>query len=183
MEFNRLQTVKRSFFSRRNGVTADVLRKAGSPFKIIFGLNLPQLNEIAREMGQDKELARQLWHNRSTRCSMLLAPILYPADEMTLEEAIQWCEEVPSTEVADILCNKLLVKTGFRETLIERLLHADKGYSKYMALRLILYVVRAEGQLRGEWKRYVNEALSDADSLSSRMVAIQITDEISEEWK
>ena len=50
-DFNPLQNIKRRFFALRNGVIADTLRRAGSPFKIIFGLNLPQLAEIAAELG------------------------------------------------------------------------------------------------------------------------------------
>ena len=50
--YGPMQTVKRRFFAMRNGVIADVLRKGGSPFRTIFGLNLPQIAEIAADTGK-----------------------------------------------------------------------------------------------------------------------------------
>ena len=49
MEFKeQIRQIKSDFFSLRNGEIADTLRKAGSPYKIIFGLQMPQLEQIAK---------------------------------------------------------------------------------------------------------------------------------------
>ena len=45
----------------RNGIVADTLRKAGSPYRIIFGLNLPQISEIARVTGCNHEWPKRFW--------------------------------------------------------------------------------------------------------------------------
>ena len=42
-----LQQIKSRFMAMRNGIVADALRKGGMPHKVIFGLNVPQLSEIA----------------------------------------------------------------------------------------------------------------------------------------
>ena len=88
--FNEMQTVKRHFFALRNGIVADTYRKAGSNFRIIFGLNLPQIVEIAKQTPRSTALADALWHNTTTRESMLLAPMIYPREEFTQELARQW---------------------------------------------------------------------------------------------
>lgn len=49
--FNKMQLLKRRFFAMRNGAVADSLRRQGADYRIIFGLNLPQLVDIAREFG------------------------------------------------------------------------------------------------------------------------------------
>ena len=90
-QFNDMQSVKRQFFAYRNGIIADTMRKAGSPFKIIFGLNIPQIKQIASEIGKNKALAAKLWNNTTTRESMLLAPMIYPADELDIAEAFELC--------------------------------------------------------------------------------------------
>lgn len=77
-EYNRMQLIKRRFYAMRNGIIADTLRKAGLGYKIIFGLNLPQITEIASGLTADADLAEELWADRRTRESMLLAPMLYP---------------------------------------------------------------------------------------------------------
>ncbi|MDE6370251.1 MAG: hypothetical protein K2K92_02035, partial [Duncaniella sp.] len=82
-EYSPIQTIKRRFFAMRNGVIADTLRKAGLPYRIIFGLNLPQIAEIAEETGADEALARQLWADTGTRESMMLAPMIFPLSSLS----------------------------------------------------------------------------------------------------
>ncbi len=107
-EYNRMQIIKRRFFAMRNGIIADTLRKAGLEYKIIFGLNLPQITEIAAEQPHEADLAEELWADRRTRESLMLAPMLYPAADMDSATAARWIRTAPTTEVADVLCLKLL---------------------------------------------------------------------------
>lgn len=134
--FNDMQTVKRHFFAMRNGVIADTLRRAGSPFRIIFGLNLPQLVDIASVTHHNPELAERLWANASTRESMLLAPMLYPVDEFDIGTARRWIVSIPSTEAADILCHRLLRHTSYAPELAKELCASENEMSRYTGLRL-----------------------------------------------
>ncbi len=102
-EYNRMQIIKRRFFAMRNGIIADTLRKAGLEYKIIFGLNLPQITEIAAEQPHEADLAEELWADRRTRESLMLAPMLYPAADMDSATAARWIRTAPTTEVADVL--------------------------------------------------------------------------------
>lgn len=139
--YNPLQTVKRRLFAMRNGIISDVLRKAGSPFRIIFGLNLPQIVEIATEIGKDHELARQLWANTTTRESMLIAPMLVPVEEFTIDEARSWAAGIPAAEVADIFCHRLLRHCSFAPQLASELIHSEKEMDRYTAIRLMFNLV------------------------------------------
>jgi len=80
-EFNPMQQIKHQFYAMRNGAIADNMRRQGAPYRIIFGVNLPQLNEIARNTAKSAEMAEALWNNTSTRESMLLAPMIYPHEQ------------------------------------------------------------------------------------------------------
>lgn len=140
-EFNQLQTIKRYFFAMRNGIIADTLRKAGSPYKIIFGLNLPQLTEYAEQLGFDAELSRTLWNNRSTRESMLLAPMIFPVAEMDFDEAKRWICESPYPETTDILCHKLIRKLPFAWDLAEQLIKSPNDLQRYAAIRIFWNLV------------------------------------------
>ncbi len=106
--YSPMQAVKRHFFALRNGIIADTLRQAGSPFRYIFGLNLPQIVETANITGKNKELAEKLWANNTTRESMLLAPMLMPVEDFTIADAYRWTANIPAVEVVDILCHRLL---------------------------------------------------------------------------
>ena len=134
--FNDMQTVKRNFFAMRNGVIADVLRKGGSPFRIIFGLNLPQLVEIAEMTPHDRELSQRLWENSSTRESMLLAPMLMPRDSFSMEDAMRWISVIPAYEVADILCHRLLRFMPYSSELVYKLIVSDNEMGRYTGVRL-----------------------------------------------
>lgn len=149
-EYNPMQTVKRRFFAMRNGIIADTLRKAGSSFRIIFGLNLPQIVEIADSTGENPELAEQLWANTTTRESMLLAPMIQCAPHFDEEDAVRWIQTIPAPEVADILCHRLLRKQEYAPRLVDILLErADRGdgdvaMQRYTALRLMFNLVAKE---------------------------------------
>ncbi len=139
--FNEMQTVKRHFFALRNGIVADTYRKAGSKFRIIFGLNLPQIVEISEMTPRSAALAEVLWRNTSTRESMLLAPMIYPREEFTKEQARRWVAEVPSAEVADILCHRLLRHMPFAAELAASFADSEVDMERYTSLRLMFNLV------------------------------------------
>lgn len=80
-----LQSIKKDFFVFRNGIVADTLRKAGMPHKVIFGLQIPQIAAIAKDLTPSSELAEALWNDSEVRESRILATYLFPVDEMSLE--------------------------------------------------------------------------------------------------
>lgn len=137
-QFNKMQTLKRRFFAMRNGLLADQMRRAGSHFRIIFGLNIIQLNEIAADYGHDSELAAALWANTTTRESMLLAPMLWMPDDFDAEGAMRLCSAVPDPEVADMVCHRLLKMRTDAPAIIDHLLASGEPLMRYTALRLTL---------------------------------------------
>lgn len=134
---SKMQSVKQRFFALRNGIVADFLRKAGSPYRIIFGLNLPQLQEVASVFGYDDELAEQLWRDTSARESRLLAPMLINPADFSIERAVQWIEQgIGTTEEIDLFCHNLLRKMPGRTELFDLFSSSENVYKRYAALRL-----------------------------------------------
>lgn len=136
-EFNQTQIIKRRFFAMRNGIVADTIRKAGLDYKIIFGLNLPQIKEIAGELPHTPALAEQIWGDRRTRESLLLAPMLYPVEEMDLPTALRWASEAPTPEVADILCHSLLRHHPAAWDIAMEYVTSPSEMNRYTAFRLL----------------------------------------------
>lgn len=139
-----MQTVKRRFFAMRNGVIADTMRRAGSPFNVVFGLNLPQLVEIAAEIKAGEhagQLAAALWANRTCRESMLLAPMLFDAAALPRSQAGTMMREAPCAEVADVLCHRLLRHTPYARDLAHELSDDSDDMVRYAALRLMFNIV------------------------------------------
>ena len=132
-----MQTVKRRFFAMRNGAVADNMRRLGANYRIIFGLNLPQIVDIAKDTPNSSELAEALWKNQSTRESMLLAPMIYPREEFVFETACKWVSQVPTTEVADILCHRLLRYMDYAWQLAMVMSKSSVAMERYVAMRLM----------------------------------------------
>lgn len=141
-QFSKMQTLKRRLFAMRNGVVADTLRKAGCPHRIIFGLNLPQLNEIAAEYGEDRQLSEALRTDTALRESALLAPMIYPRADLTIESAREMAAGVLWHEDADILCFKLLRHAPFAAKLAAELCEKnDDRMARYTGLRLFFTII------------------------------------------
>ena len=93
-----------------NGILSARMREAGMPFKLIFGVELPRLQDIAREFPQDADLAQTLW-SQNIRETRLLAIMLMPPDAFTQEKANLWAESMLTAEEAQIMAMLLLPKT------------------------------------------------------------------------
>jgi len=172
-KFNTMQQLKRSLFALRNGVIADSLRKAGCPHRIVFGLNLPQLNEIAAQYGPSEELAEALWKDTALRESALLAPMLYPKEQLTLEKARKLCATVQWHEDADILVFKLLRDADFAPLLARELVACEVSrMSRYTGLRLYLSMLSVMCPDKAKDALLTREALDAANAELERPDAI-----------
>lgn len=173
-EFNKMQTVKRKFFALRNGAVADTLRKGGADYRVIFGLLLPQIVEIARETGYDEELAAKLWANVTTRESLLLAPMLIDAETVSVERGKKMALEASTAEVADVLCHRLLRKIPDAFRLATELAEEQGSMGRYCAMRILWPFVYSDPE---RVKPLAENELARNDSFTVQP-ARQILDEI-----
>ena len=142
---NLIRAIRKEFFAYRNGIVADKLRKAGDPHTMIMGCLLADVMEItgrAREGINDEEqlqaLARELWRDTNSRECRLAAPMLYPAELMSQDEALEWCTGVETIEIADNLCHKLLRHLTDADALFRKLIAQEQTMTKYTGYRLLL---------------------------------------------
>ncbi|MBO4965999.1 MAG: DNA alkylation repair protein [Muribaculaceae bacterium] len=136
-----INQIHKEFFALRNGLLADAVRKAGCKSPRIFGLNVPQLSEIARRYGRDNELADRLWNEKECRESRLLACWIFDPETVSEEKAMQLAEDVQGVEEADILVFRLLKRLPYAADLLARLETSDAPHAAYTAkmLRSHLY--------------------------------------------
>ena len=144
MHESELAPIKKAFFTYRNGIVADTLRQAGDAHQLIFGLVLPQLTLIAKDVSAQydnapeklSELAQALWENTTCRESQLLAPMIYPQQLFTEDKAQNWVTQSPNNEVTDVLCMKLLRYLPYAEEFAYSLLKDESN--QYAGLRLMV---------------------------------------------
>ena len=140
-----LRDIRKEFFAFRNGIIADKLRKAGDPHTMIMGCLLVDITAIAqrtRESIDDETklaaIAQELWNDTNSRECRLAAPMLYPAQLMTLALAKEWCNTIETVEIADNLCHKLLRHIKDAEDLMSQLITQENPLVKYTGYRLML---------------------------------------------
>lgn len=173
-EFNEFQQIKRRFFAMRNGIIADALRRGGSPFKIIFGLNMPQIKDIASSIGRHPNLAKWLWNNSSTRESMLLAPMLLDPSAVDAATATLMVEESPSTEIIDSLCHSLLRHSPHAYQWGLDWAATDTPKLRYAAMRLLWHHIAAHV---AEIRPIAEAEMRKGENLTAG-IARQLVDEI-----
>lgn len=167
--FGKMQNIKRRFFALRNGDIAAVLRKSGSPYRIIFGLQLPQIVEVASATGADAEMAESLWANDSTRESRLMAPMVADRTEFSPADAKRWIASLMSVEETDILCHRLLRHLPFATELVEEFsADGNDDMRRYLALRLARNLVYTRPELA---RKVAGEELARNADMTKRLAA------------
>ncbi len=135
---SEVSEIRRRFFAMRNGIVADALRKAGDPHKMIFGLQLPQLREIAEAVGRDNhDLGLYLWkEDAESREARLLACHIIPPASLTEEEWENMADSVATREEADILAFRLLRYRKDTDKILEHCDSSARGETQYLAKAL-----------------------------------------------
>ena len=169
-----IKGLRQQFFTYRNGILADYLRKAGYPYKIIFGLNLQQISTIAQSVDKNKELAEALWQDSTSREGRLIAPFLMPQNEFSLAEATEWAYSIKCEEEADVLCHRLLRHMNYAWQLAEVMIKSSVLMERYVALRLMFNLLPGN---MDEIKHYAEEEKAKEEPLTM-LLCHQLLDEI-----
>lgn len=103
-----LREIKKDFFSLRNGIIADSLKKLYPSDTIIFGLNVPQFMDLAKKYPKDIELGLELWKEKKCRESRLFSLYIIPPSQLDKEKAKEMIRDVKSIEEAEFLAFKVL---------------------------------------------------------------------------
>lgn len=98
----KIKEIRHLFSVYRNGIVSENLKNAGFPYKLIYGLQVPDLTRIAKDFNIDKQLAIDLWKEKDIRECRLLACWLFPRD-LQSEEIIDLIEDLKTYEEAEIL--------------------------------------------------------------------------------
>ena len=77
-----------------------------------FGIRIPILRKMAREIGRDHELAQALW-SHDIRETRILASMIDEPTQVTLDQMDSWTQSFDYWEICDQCCMNLFEKTEF----------------------------------------------------------------------
>ena len=144
-----------------NGVLSQSLREKGLKYRLIFGVELPRLREIAAGYEQNHELAQALWKEDIRECK-ILAAYLQPVESFDAELADFWMESVHNTELADYLCMALLRRLPYASQKAFQWIASDNRMEVYTGFRLMSHLFVTLGTEMNERSR--NEFLDQAQA-------------------
>ena len=121
-----IRNIRKQLRLAMNGIIANSMREKGMNYKLIFGVPLPEIKQIAVLHTPDADLARALWQE-DVREMKILATLLFPPEAMTHDEARRWVAEIPYPEIAEQLANNLLPLLGKADALAVSLLADAKS--------------------------------------------------------
>ncbi len=77
-----------------------------------YGVKIPELRKMARQIGKNHDLAQELW-NSDIRETKILAGMVDDPEMVTEAQIETWVKEFDNWEVCDQCCMNLFVKTKF----------------------------------------------------------------------
>ena len=171
--------IRQQFFVFRNGLLADNLRNSGDCHKMIFGLNLPQIIDIAKQFNKDELVATELWNSKDTRECRLIAPMLYPIEQFNEEIALQWISEIENHEIADNFCHKLLRYTPYVSHLCYTLTNGS-DMDRYICMRLALNLLSINKTIKVDEILCIAKTELNNNNIHNKSVANSLIQAISE---
>ena len=142
-----------------NGVLSQSLREKGLKYRLIFGVELPRLKEIAAGYEQNHDLAQALWKEDIRECK-ILAAYLQPTDSFDPELADFWMESIHNTELADYLCMALFRRLPYASQKAFQWMASDNRMEVYTGFRLMSHLFAILGTEMNE--RSLNEFVDQA---------------------
>ena len=144
-----------------NGVLSQSLREKGLKYRLIFGVELPRLKEIASGYEQNHELAQALWKEDIRECK-ILAGYLQPTETFDPELADFWMEGINNTELADYVCMALFRRLPYASQKAFQWIASGHRMEVYTGFRLMSHLFTQFGAEMNERSR--NEFLDQAQA-------------------
>jgi 3-methyladenine DNA glycosylase AlkD len=145
--------------------------------KNTYGISIPHLRKMAKEIGINHPLAQQLWSS-GVHEARILASLIDDPRKVTEDQMEKWVKDFDSWDVCDQCCYKLFDKTKFAYkkalewskrdeefvkragfTLIATLSVHDKGRNNKEFLKFLPIIKRESTDSRNYVKKSVNWAL------------------------
>lgn len=96
-----VRALKQEFHALMNGPVSRAMRERGLRYRVIYGVELPRLVQMAAEQGRNHALAQALWKEDVRECR-LLAPMVQPPETFAPDLADVWVESMHYSEEAEV---------------------------------------------------------------------------------
>jgi 3-methyladenine DNA glycosylase AlkD len=166
----QVKDIKQSFRQMMDGSVAQSMRNKGVDYKLNWGATLPRLQEKAREIGKNYDLAIALWKENVRECK-ILATMIMPADRILPEVVDIWMEQTETVEIAEQAAMNLYQHLPFAPMKAFEWIASDRELYQLCGFH-VLSRLFMKGQAPNE--RGINEFLDQAHvALQSKNVSVR----------
>ncbi len=171
----QVKEIKQSFRLLMDGQTAQSMREKGVEYKLNWGAAIPMLQEKAKEIGKDYDLAIELWKADVRECK-ILATMVMPAEQMLPEIVDIWMEQTISQEIAEQAAFNLYQYLPFAAEKAYQWMASEKELYQLCGFHILtrLFMNKQEPNERGI-NEFIDQALAALQSpaISVRKAAMQ----------
>jgi len=129
MEEDKYKEAIKLISAAQNREISDMLRNGGMKYKVIYGLSMTDLRNIASRFYPDRELADELW-NRDIREAKVISLLVDDPEKITKEQVLQRTEEFDNIELAEQAGGYFYPKLPFAQDVVLPLCQSGNKYAR-----------------------------------------------------
>ncbi len=115
------------FHSNTNEKSKAGMKRFGINTDKAFGLSIPFLRNLGKQIGKDHELALELWESDYHE-ARILATMIDESSEVTEYQMDNWANDFNSWDLCDQACNNLFVFTDFADSKAIEWAHREEEF-------------------------------------------------------
>ena len=142
--------IRLQFRTLMNGVASQSMRNKGAQYHINWGIQLPQLQQLAANYEKNAQLAVTLWKD-DVRESKIMATLLMPHEEMLPDMMELWMQQITNREIAEMAVLNLFQYAETAPAFAYQWMASDDELKQYAGFLLIgrLFMQQCEPNERG----------------------------------
>lgn len=125
--------------SNKNDKNIEGQKRFGITGAESYGLSMPQLRTIAKDIGKNHSLALQLW-NTNIREARHIATMIAEKDKLSEKQMEQWVSGFDSWDIVDNCCSTLFCRTPFAYDKVLEWSNRKREFEKRAAFSLMAYL-------------------------------------------
>jgi 3-methyladenine DNA glycosylase AlkD len=125
--------------SQSNPDAARSMARFGIKTDKAFGVSVPFLRNLAKQIGRDHSLSQALWNSGLHEARELATMVADPA-KITEDQMESWVNEIDSWDVCDHCCGNLWVKTPFARRKVREWSRRPEEFVKRAAFSLMAFL-------------------------------------------
>jgi len=122
--------------SLSNPKSVEGMARFGINPKNTYGVSIPEIRDLAKEIGKDHKLAQQLWSSEIHE-ARIIACLVDRAEDVTEGQMEKWVKDFDSWDVCDQVCMNLFDKTKFAYSKAEEWSKRKEEFVKRAGFALI----------------------------------------------